>query len=323
MIAFGPIPSRRFGRSLGINNIPPHICSFCCVYCQVGRTTRMSIGRESFYPPESVFNEVKVRLEELRSRGETVDYLSFVPDGEPTLDRNLGKTIRLLKSLGINIAVVTNSTLLWDESVRRDLSGADWVSVKVDTVDDGIWRKLNRAHGGLLLETILEGLLQFRKSFRHRLTSETMLVDGINDQPKSLRATAEFLKKLKPDGVYLALPTRPPAEGGIRPSKKESIETALKIFKAKGLKAECLFEEEVSGFGHSQSVAGDIIGIVSVHPMSEQAMREYLREAKADWSVVEALLHQGKLKFQEYDGKKFYKAVILKRPPKSPLTKTH
>ena len=110
MKSFGPIPSRRLGKSLGINNIPPKICTYSCAYCQQGFSSRMQIERQAFYDPLEIFNEVKERIELLKEKGEEIDYLSFVPDGEPTLDINLGKEIGLLKALGIKIAVITNAS---------------------------------------------------------------------------------------------------------------------------------------------------------------------------------------------------------------------
>ena len=111
-IAFGPVPSRRLGQSLGINNIPPKICTYSCIYCQLGRSLKMQIEREEFYHPEEIFKEVENKIREAMGRGEPIDYLTFVPDGEPTLDRNLGKEIEFLKQVGIKIAVITNSSLI-------------------------------------------------------------------------------------------------------------------------------------------------------------------------------------------------------------------
>ncbi|HSL41575.1 MAG TPA: radical SAM protein, partial [Desulforhopalus sp.] len=111
LMIFGPVPSRRLGRSLGINNIPPKICSYACLYCQVGRTTRMTIDRQEFFRPEEILAAVQAKLEETAQAGEPVDYLSFVPDGEPTLDINLERTIALLRPLKIPIAVITNTSL--------------------------------------------------------------------------------------------------------------------------------------------------------------------------------------------------------------------
>ena len=136
MIAFGPVPSRRLGRSLGINNIPPKVCSYSCAYCQVGKTIQMEAQRRPYYSPQEIYEEVKEKVESSRSQGLAIDYLTFVPDGEPTLDANLGKEIDMLKPLGIKMAVISNASLIWDESVREDLKKADWVSVKVDALDE-------------------------------------------------------------------------------------------------------------------------------------------------------------------------------------------
>ena len=119
MITFGPVPSRRLGRSLGINNIPPKLCSYSCVYCQVGRTLNFQVERQGFYEPEQILKDVEEKL--ANSHNETIDYLAFVPDGEPTLDIRLGDSIRAVKPLGIKTAVICNGSLIWDEDVQRDL----------------------------------------------------------------------------------------------------------------------------------------------------------------------------------------------------------
>jgi len=136
MIVFGPVPSRRLGQSLGINNIPPKICTYSCVYCQLGRTAKMQVKRKEFYRPEKLANDVEARIEILRGKEEPVDYLTFVPDGEPTLDVNMDREIELLKHVGVKVAVITNASLIWDADVRETLSKADWVSLKVDAVSE-------------------------------------------------------------------------------------------------------------------------------------------------------------------------------------------
>lgn len=208
-IAFGPIPSRRLGRSLGINNIPPKICSYSCLYCQVGPTTDRVFEPRDFYPPAQIVEEVAARVTEVRARGEPIDYLSFVPDGEPTLDAGLAETIHLLRPLGIDIAVMTNGSLLWRDDVRRALDTADWVSVKVDAATGSIWQKLNRPHPDVDLTTVQNGIRRFAEEFTGDLVSETMLISGINDHVASLDAIGAVLRSIRPDTAYLAIPTRP------------------------------------------------------------------------------------------------------------------
>lgn len=143
-ITFGPVPSRRFGRSLGINNIPPKVCSYSCVYCQVGRTDTMQITRQSFYDPKTILTDVKWKINKVMELGESIDFLTVVPDGEPTLDINLGRAIDLLRPLGVNIAVISNASLIWQKNVRNDLAKADWVSFKIDAVSKDTWRHIHR-----------------------------------------------------------------------------------------------------------------------------------------------------------------------------------
>ena len=135
-----------------------------------------------------------------------------MPDGEPTLDVNLGREISLLKHVGIPIAVITNASLLWREEVKEDLLVADFVSLKIDAVSIDLWRRINRPHKDLKLDTILDGVKQFAKSFEGILVSETMLIDSVNYEDE-LERIANFLEGLvKLDKAYIAIPTRPPAE---------------------------------------------------------------------------------------------------------------
>jgi wyosine [tRNA(Phe)-imidazoG37] synthetase (radical SAM superfamily) len=116
------------------------------------------IAPRCFYPPERIAEAVAGRLKRLRDRGESVDYLTFVPDGEPTLDAGLGEAIDLLRPFDIPVAVISNASLLWREEVRANLGRADWVSVKVDAADEAIWRRINRPDPGLALDVVLDGI---------------------------------------------------------------------------------------------------------------------------------------------------------------------
>ena len=175
-ISYGPVPSRRLGRSLGINNIPPKICTYACVYCQLGKTINMQVDRESFYRPEEIIRSVTNQVNKVKERNEPVEYLTFVPDGEPTLDINLGKEIELLRPLGIKIAIISNASLIWREDVREELGKADWVSLKIDAVSEEIWRRIIRPHKSLELKAILEGMLDFAATFKGELVTELSLI---------------------------------------------------------------------------------------------------------------------------------------------------
>lgn len=306
MIAFGPIPSRRLGRSLGVNNIPPKNCTYSCVYCQVGRTTHMTAERASFYEPNQIFEDVAEKVGRALEAGERIDFLTFVPDGEPTLDENLAQEIELLRPLGIKIGVICNSSLIWREDVRRDLALADWVSLKVDSVREETWRQVNRPYGRLRLESILEGVHTFAEDFQGTLVTETMLVDGLNDDDAGLQDVAGFLSGVGPHTAYVAVPTRPPAEAWARPPDEEAITRAYQILSSSVDRVEYLIGYEGNAFAYTGDVREDLLSITAVHPMRREAVDAFLSRADADWSAVERLVRDGLLVRTRYDGRKFY-----------------
>ena len=305
-IAFGPIPSRRLGRSLGVNHIPAKVCSYACRYCQVGPTTEQRIEPQSFFTPEQIRVSIAAHLRQVQADGQGVDYLSFVPDGEPTLDSQLGENIAALREFGIPIAVFTNATLLWREDVRARLCLANLVSVKVDSVDEAAWRKINRPHRDLELGVILQGIREFAAGYKGTLISETMLVAGINDAPEGLIATAEFLAGITPRIAYLAVPVRPPTVEGTYGPDEAGLVRAHQLFSAKLPKVELLTGHEVGNFAHTGNAREDLLAITAVHPMREAAVRYLLAEDHADWSLIETLLAEGALRAVEYGGERFY-----------------
>jgi len=307
MIAFGPVPSRRLGRSVGVNNIPPKICTYACVYCQLGRTLTMQVERRAFYEPNDVLQAVQEKVEKAREAGELVDYLTFVPDGEPTLDVNLGREIELLRPLGVRIAVITNSSLIGRQDVRQDLMRADWVSLKMDAVaGEGAWRRVDRPHGKLRLASILEGALQFAGTYEGTLATETMLVQGVNDGPDQIRELADYLARLGPDVAYLSIPTRPPAEPWVRPPGEEALHRAYQELDGRLDRVEYLIGYEGNAFAFTGDAEEDLLSITAVHPMREDAVDEFLARAGEGWPLVRQLIAQDKLVEMSHEGRTFY-----------------
>lgn len=306
MLVFGPVPSRRLGRSLGINHIPPKTCSYACIYCQLGRTPRMQITRQAFHSTAQLVKAVKAKLAAAVALGEKVDYLTFVPDGEPTLDINLGDTIRALRPLGIPTAVISNASLVWMPEVRDALMHADWVSLKFDAVDEDTWRHVDRPHGQLNLDAILDGARAFSRRFDGKLVTETMLVAGVNDSGASLTATAEFISELAPEVAYISIPTRPPAEPGVHPPGEATIAKAYGIFSERLPEVETLTGYEGNAFSQTGDAAADILSITAVHPMRDDAMNAFLNHADAKWALVGQLVAAGQLTESTYSGHRFY-----------------
>ncbi|MGD9974422.1 MAG: radical SAM protein [Desulfatirhabdiaceae bacterium] len=304
--SYGPVPSRRLGKSLGINNIPAKVCTYSCVYCQVGKTTRKQHDRRFFYHPENIFQDVRARLTKAFQAAETVDYLTFVPDGEPTLDINLGKEIRLMKTSGVPVGVITNSSLIWRDDVREELGQADWVSLKIDALEEDIWKKINRPHKHLYFSQILNGIQAFAKSFSGRLATETMLVNGCNDTDDGMRQTAEFIRNLKPYRAYLTTPTRPPAEDWVRGVDEDVLNRMFHIFSARVKQVEYLIGYEGNAFASTGDIESDLLSITAVHPMRKEAVDALLSRTGSSWQVVEQLVDRGDLAKTCYDGHDFY-----------------
>lgn len=305
-LVFGPVPSRRLGRSLGINNIPPKECTYACVYCQLGNTIKLEVERRKFYSPDNLISAVEKQLKSLDSKSNKIDYLTFVPDGEPTLDLLFADNITALKKFGIKIAVITNSSLLGNEAVRNALLLADWVSVKVDTVNEKTWHKLDRPHGKLQFSEILEGVRLFSEKHKNHFVTETMLVKGLNDSTGELKSISGFIKKLNPNVAYIAIPTRPPAEEFVVSPNEERINEAYQIFYSQGINTKLITGYEGNEFSVTGNLAEDILNITAVHPMREDAVDELIKKDYGTWEEVEYLVNSGKLIKSEFERKIFY-----------------
>jgi wyosine [tRNA(Phe)-imidazoG37] synthetase (radical SAM superfamily) len=266
----------------------------------------MQIERCPFYEPEEIFIAVKKKVKNALREGEAIDYLTFVPDGEPTLDINLGREMDRLKTLGIKVAVITNGSLIYHNDVKKDLMKADWVSLKFDSTWKASWRKINRPHRDLELSLIMKGMLEFSKIFPGKLVTETMLVEGISTEADILKEMAEFLTRLNPAKAYLAIPTRPPAENWVHPPAPEDINVAFQVFHENLNQVEYLIGYEGDAFAFTGNVEEDLLSITSVHPMRESAVHDFLKKANADWSTVNKLITQNKLAKTDYEGQKFY-----------------
>ncbi len=305
-LVFGPIPSRRLGSSLGINHIPPKNCSYACVYCQVGATSSMTIERRAFYPIQEIISEVDQKISASLKAGASIDYLTLVPDGEPTLDINLGRLIRELHKFSYPVAVISNGSLIDRADVQEELLEADWVSLKVDALQEKIWRKVNRPHGRLSLSSILAGMLVFRQKFQAALVTETLLVEGLNDGLGAIQALADFLLELQPLKSWLSIPIRPPVETWVKPPSPSVLWEILQTISAKISFLDILFDLEETDFRSTGNIRDDILSISAVHPIQEEALKNMLARAGADWAVVSDLISSNLIKKTLHFGKWFY-----------------
>ncbi len=306
MIAFGPVPSRRLGRSLGINNIPPKTCSYSCVYCQLGTTTPLSVTPKRFYGVADIYYAASEKLEYARLARDEIDFITFAPTGEPTLDANLHKELQQLHALGKPLAVITNASLLGTENVRKSLYLADWVSLKVDAATAETWKKINRPHGRLRLQALHEGMITFARNFKGILTTETMLVKDVNDGRDELEQIASFINGIDPHTAYISIPYRPPAEKSVAVPESAKLIRAYIIFSGQLRHVELLIESEGVEFSRGDDAEREILSITAVHPMSEKAVYTLLKRSGRSWGLIEDLLQNGKLKMSRHNGITYY-----------------
>jgi len=204
---FGPVPSRRLGRSLGVDLVPFKTCSYDCIYCQLGPTTCKTIERKAWVPLDAVVAQLQERL------SSKPDYITLSGSGEPTLNSQVGEMIANIKTLtDIPVAVLTNGSLLWIEEVRRQLLGADLVIPSLDAGEETVFQTVNRPHGQIAFEKMLDGLVALRQEFRGAYWLEVMVVGGCTDTVAQIEKLAAAVARIRPDRVQLNTVTRPPAE---------------------------------------------------------------------------------------------------------------
>ena len=204
---FGPVPSRRLGRSLGIDLVPFKTCSYDCIYCQLSQTTDSLLKPKEWVPLDEVLAELKTKL------ASQPDYITLSGSGEPTLYSRIGELISGIKAITqIPVAVITNGSLLWDKTIRTQLAKADLVIPSLDAGDEAMFRAINRPNPAITFEKMLQGLIDLRKEFQGQYWLEVMLLANYNATEKEVQKIAKCAKFIKPDRVQLNTATRPPTE---------------------------------------------------------------------------------------------------------------
>lgn len=225
---YGPVPSRRLGRSLGIDLVSHKICTYNCIYCQIGKTTEKTLIRKEYLPIEKILEEVKCFLQD---EAFNIDYLSLSGSGEPTLHSKIGRVIEQIKGItSLPIAVITNGSLLYEKEVRQDLIQADVVLPSLDAVSPEIFQKINRPNAGLSIENVIKGLIEFRRLYRGRIWLEILFCKGVNDSWEELQKMKEVIHRIQPDLIHLNTVVRPPSEDWVSPLSLREMEEIKTFF---------------------------------------------------------------------------------------------
>jgi wyosine [tRNA(Phe)-imidazoG37] synthetase (radical SAM superfamily) len=226
---FGPVLSRRLNVSLGIDLVPYKTCSFDCVYCECGSTTNKTIERKPYIP----FNDLKIEIDEFLKNKPVLDYITLGGSGEPTLNSDIGKIIEYLKTnySKYKVAVLTNSSLLFDKNVRNDLLKADVVLPSLDAVSEQAFSKINKHISSINADEIINGLIEFRKEYKGAIWLEIFVLKDINDKENQILEMKEILKKINPDKIQINTLDRPGAEQNISSVEYSILEKFAEILK--------------------------------------------------------------------------------------------
>lgn len=283
---YGPIPSRRLGRSLGVDPIPLKTCNWNCVYCQLGRTAPLINERREWEPRDAILDEVRAAV--AAHPPGTIDYVSFVGSGEPTLHSGLGWMVRAVKQFtALPVAVITNGALLEQADVRDDLLATDVVMPTLSAGDEALFRRIHRPHPDLSLAAMLDGLVAFRAAFSGQLWLEVMLIAGVNDDETALQMLAAAIGRVRPDQVHLVLPDRPATEPWVVAPGAEGIMRATALLGAvAAVVPPSGVRFDLTGHG---SLEEAVLAILQRHPMSEAQLAEAL--AGESPARVDALRH--------------------------------
>ncbi|BDR91535.1 radical SAM protein [Vulcanisaeta souniana] len=285
---FGPVPSRRLGRSLGVNVVPLKYCNFNCIYCQLGRTRYVINDLRMFYPPEDIIKELGLAV-----RTREYDYLTFIGDGEPTLYAGLGKLIQWAKNNQVKpLAILTNGAKLIDERVRSWLSELDVVKVSTDAGREKTFRLINRPHRDITFDMFIEGIERFREVFSGQIWTEVMLVQGVNDNEDEMERIGNILRRYKPDRVYMMAPTRPPAESWVKPPASDVLINLARVL-SRYVNSDRIFIIDYIERGEFHIDMDDpvnsLLGILKIQPMTIEQVMDVIKRNNLDMSILDEI----------------------------------
>ncbi len=299
---YGPVPSRRLGFSLGIDLLPGKVCSFDCVYCQLGKGGKKTAARKVYVPERRVLADIKKAL----AKEQRIDHITFSGSGEPTLHSGLGRLIREIKKMTkIPVAVLTNASLFSLREVRDELRAADVVVPSLDAALPPVWRRVNRPLPSLDLDGIVAGLEAFRKAYKGQIWLEVMLVKGVNDGPGNIEALRKAIGRIKPNKVQLNTVIRPPAEKSAKPLNPEELE-AIRL--RLGGKAEVVVDfRKTTQTAALRRLKEVLYGLIRRRPVTVDDMTASLGESReAVCRQLDALVRENKITASSLKGRVYY-----------------
>ncbi|MBW2575623.1 MAG: radical SAM protein [Deltaproteobacteria bacterium] len=292
---FGPVPSRRLGISLGVDLVPLKTCTLNCIYCECGRTTNLTLERKEYVP----FTTVKEELTFYFANNPKPDYITFSGSGEPTLNSKIGDVLRFIEnqSPDISIALLTNGTLFSEKQVREDVKDASVVIPSLDAATEKIFKKINRPSPHLQVDTIIDGLVRFRKEYSGQIWLEIFIVSGMNDTEHELTALKQAIEKIEPDQVQLNTLDRPGPVSTLRAATRQELERVLDFWQLENVSIIADVSERKDLLAYRTDTESAILGTIARRPCTLKDLSEILglqiNEVNKYLDVLEA---DGKIK---------------------------
>ena len=303
-VVYGPAYSRRLGMVIGINNVKPGTCSYNCIYCPSGKTSHNTVCTDNCITPYTLYASVKYKLNEVKKAGRNIDYILFYGSGDCCLDSLLSKEILLIREFGYKVAVFTNAALLWNSTIQENLKFADYVSVKIDTVNENTWLKINRPHVRLKYDHILEGIKEFADSFKGTITTETTFIKNVNDNADEVMELGKYLKTFKRHASYFMTPVYPPLESYAVCPEEKTLSMLSETIRNKVPDSFMLCCPEKDEFIASEDFENELLGLLALHPVSENAVTQFA-EVNSKKHELDEMLEGGRIVPVEFNGKKF------------------
>ena len=300
-LVYGPVPSRRLGRSLGVDLVPFKTCTYDCVYCQLGRTTSKSLRRGRWVDPKAVVAQVRDGL------SSKPDIIALAGSGEPTLDAGIGAVIDGIKAItGVPVAVITNGSLLGRPAVRRDLAAADIVLPSLDAPSEELYQRVNRPHASLHLDGLVEGLVSFRAAYKGEIWLEVMLLAGMTAREPEVRRLAGLVARIAPDRIQLNTAVRPPAESFAAPVDRATLDELAALFTPH---AEVIADLPASA-GNGVAAEADVLELVCRRPCTVADIAAGLGIHRGEaLKAATALVNRGAVELHTHEGRSFYLAA--------------
>ncbi|MDO9543307.1 MAG: radical SAM protein [Kiritimatiellia bacterium] len=308
---FGPVPSRRFGRSLGVDLVPPKTCPLNCVFCEVGPTTGLTMERKEYVPIPEVERELKdwragpASPKRSEASGGTADVVSVTGSGEPTLHTGFGNILAFIKkTIKIKSVLLTNSTLLYLPDVRRSAALADIVKVTLSAWDDDSFRKIARPHPDLRFASLLEGLQMFRQEYSGTIWLEVFIVPGINSDLEQVKAIAKLARTIRPDKIQLNTAVRPTAESRVGVVPKSFLNEISGLFEPK---AEVIAKFAQKGSGRTSIDHGSVLAMLNRRPCTAQDVAaSFSLDIKITQAILREMVAQEFVRIEKRNGDDYY-----------------